>query len=120
MKTLLQCGTILLCIVGLNVSAAAKEITVVAMNSFQPFVFSDANGEPTGIAISVVTTLLEQADIKAGPITLYPLRRMMTLVSKEPNTLGFALFRNPKREHLYKWIGHLAGQIGVDTAQVPL
>lgn len=104
MNILIRYATIVLFIVSLSVSAAAKEITIVAMNSFQPFVFSDANNKAAGIAVDVVTSILEQTDIKTGPITLYPLKRMMTIVLERPNTLGFALFRTPEREHAYKWI----------------
>lgn len=95
---------ILLCIVIFSTRTPSQDINLVAMNSFQPFVYFDDQMEATGIAVTVVSALLEEAEIKAKPVALYPLKRMMLTVSERPNTLGFALFRTPEREKRYKWI----------------
>jgi polar amino acid transport system substrate-binding protein len=88
----------------LSVNVAAQDIDLVAQNSFQPFVYPNENGEPTGIAVTVVTALLEEAGVKTDPLTLYPLKRMIMMVLGKPNTLGFALFRTEARERQYTWI----------------
>lgn len=82
----------------------AQEIKLVAMNSFQPFVISDSNSQATGIAVTVVNQLFLKAGINVDPVSLYPLKRMIIMVSETPNTFGFPIFRTPEREKSYKWV----------------
>lgn len=82
----------------------AHDIKLVAMDSFKPFVIYHPDSTPTGIAVSVVNQLFIKAGINVQPVSLFPLRRTLTMVSKTPNTFGFPLFRTPEREKRYKWV----------------
>ncbi|SIQ69497.1 amino acid ABC transporter substrate-binding protein, PAAT family [Alkalispirochaeta americana] len=83
--------------------AAAGDLHVVASGSFPPYVYTDDQGEITGITTEFVRAVLERAGIPET-ITQYPVSRAMHLVREEPRIMIMTVFRTPEREEQFHWI----------------
>lgn len=77
----------------------------VVTSEFPPYSYSAGN-QPEGIAVDLVTQLLEAADV-SGRIEVFPWARAYEIAKRQPGTLIFLIARTPEREHEFEWIGRL-------------
>ncbi|GGB59039.1 hypothetical protein GCM10011316_33860 [Roseibium aquae] len=96
-------AALLCCLSGLP--AQAQALKVVTEN-FAPYNYEEG-GIPKGLSTEVVQAALEAAGIEAQ-IEFYPWARSYLLAQTQKNTLIYSIARIPEREHLFKWVGHIA------------
>ncbi len=74
------------------------------------------NGELTGIAVDMLTAILERADTETtvSDVKVTPWARGYATAQREPNTVLFSTTRTPQREDKFDWVGPIAAtKIGV-------
>ncbi len=88
----------------LSTSYAQKNIVIVT-EEWPPYNYLK-NGEVTGFSAEVVKSILEIMN-EDYEIKLLPSMRTTHILNTGKRTMMFSLFRTPKRESSYKWIGPL-------------
>ncbi|MFM5503128.1 MULTISPECIES: substrate-binding periplasmic protein [Aeromonas] len=68
-----------------------------------PFNFSDAEGQPTGLAVELLQMIWQYSDLSPQPIRILPWARGYKELSSKHNVVLFATARTPEREALFKW-----------------
>lgn len=83
----------------------AQQINIVS-EEVPPLQMLNSNNQPSGAMVEIVAMMLQKAQLKAD-IRFYPWARSYQLALNEKNTIIFSLFRDPKREDKFQWIGKL-------------
>lgn len=68
-----------------------------------PFNFSDAQGQPTGLAVESLRMTWQYSNTPPQPIRILPWARGYQELNSKHNVVLFATARTPEREVLFKW-----------------
>ncbi|WP_415713303.1 substrate-binding periplasmic protein [Maridesulfovibrio sp.] len=95
---------IVVLMLGFAVSAKAKKITIL-VDTWPPYNFK-INNKIVGISTELVEAALQKTKLNYE-LVLYPFKRALITVQKNPNTMLYTVARIPQRENMFAWIGPL-------------
>lgn len=105
MKIMFQFVMALLIVTMSVTQVFGMQIQIVA-DDFPPQNYLDENGKVTGVSTEIVRAVLKELGIEAK-INIYPWARAYKIALEQENVLIYTIGRNPKRENLFKWVGHI-------------
>lgn len=97
----------LLMLIASFIAYAEAPLRVLSVNS-PPYSMA-FNGQVTGYATEVVKLMLKQMEMEEK-FAIYPLKRALSIASREANILVYPITRSPEIEDDYYWLGQLSKQ----------
>ncbi|MFB2862073.1 substrate-binding periplasmic protein [Aeromonas sp. MdU4] len=71
---------------------------------YPPYNYSDAQGQPTGLAVELLQMVWKNSGVEPQPIRILPWARGYYLLTQKPNVVLFSTARTQAREDLFKWV----------------
>ncbi|WP_033135951.1 substrate-binding periplasmic protein [Aeromonas finlandensis] len=102
MRIWLICHLLLLC----WASAARADLGKLEYltEEYPPYNYSDAQGQPTGLAVELLQMIWKNSGVTPQPIRILPWARGYYLLTQKPNVVLFSTARTEAREALFKWV----------------
>ena len=101
MRIWLICHLFLLCWT-FSVKADLGKLEYVT-EEYPPYNFSDAQGQPTGLAVDLLQMIWQHSGMTPQPVRILPWARGYYLLTQKPNVVLFATARTEARDPLFKW-----------------
>ena len=81
----------------------AKDTILIVTEEWPPYNYTNKKGEIVGSSTEIIKKVMNKTDLDYK-IEIYSWVKAYKIVTTQPNTLIYTIYRNPQRESSFKWI----------------